>query len=417
MPDGTDAIAVRVVARIAELPAAEWDALAGANPFVSHAFLAALEESGSATAETGWLPQHLAIAGRDGRLVGAAPLYLKSHSYGEYVFDWGWADAYERAGGRYYPKLQACVPFTPVTGPRLLVHPQAEREAVAGALTAAMLELARQSEVSSLHVTFPSEAEWRDLGAAGFLQRTGPQYHWRNRGYRTFDDFLAALASRKRKAIRKERRQVAESGVRLRALTGDEIEPRHWDVFYRCYRATSDKKWGPAYLTRDFFHLLGERMGERVVLILAEHDGRPVGGALNLVGGGRSHLGKSHEGKSHEAGSHEGGTHEGGTLYGRNWGALARFKFLHFEACYYQAIDYAIRHGLARVEAGAQGEHKLQRGYLPTATYSAHWIRDPALKRAVAEFLARERRAVGEEQRILESFAPFRNDEGAAPAD
>jgi predicted N-acyltransferase len=395
MPDGTDAIAVRVVARIAELPAAEWDALAGANPFVSHAFLAALEESGSATAETGWLPQHLAIAGRDGRLIGAVPLYLKSHSYGEYVFDWGWADAYERAGGRYYPKLQACVPFTPVTGPRLLVHPEAEREAVAGALTAAMLELARQSGVSSLHVTFPSEAEWRHLGAAGFLQRTGLQYHWQNRGYRTFDDFLAALASRKRKAIKKERRQVAESGVRLRALTSDEIEPRYWDVFYRCYRATSDKKWGPAYLTRDFFHLLGERMGERVVLIVAEHDGRPVGAALNLVGGGPSQ---------------QGGSQEGGTLYGRNWGALARFKFLHFEACYYQAIDYAIRHRLAWVEAGAQGEHKIQRGYLPTTTYSAHWIRDPALKQAVAHFLDRERRGIGEEQMILESFSPFRKD-------
>jgi predicted N-acyltransferase len=394
MPDGTDAIAVRVVARIAELPAAEWDALAGANPFVSHAFLSALEESGSATAETGWLPQHLAIAGRDGRLIGAAPLYLKSHSYGEYVFDWGWADAYERAGGRYYPKLQACVPFTPVTGPRLLVHPDAEREAVAGALMAAMLELARQAEVSSLHVTFPREAEWRALGAAGFLQRTGLQYHWLNRGYETFDDFLASLASRKRKAIKKERRQVAESGVRLRALSGGEIAPRHWDAFYRCYRATSDRKWGPAYLTPAFFQLLGETMGERVVLILAEHAGEPIGGALNLIG--------------RDA--------EGGTLYGRNWGALGRFKFLHFEACYYQAIDYAIRHRLARVEAGAQGEHKIQRGYLPTPTYSAHWIRDPALEAAVAQFLARERRAIDEEQNILESFAPFRKDGGTTPA-
>ncbi|MDX1575975.1 MAG: GNAT family N-acetyltransferase [Kiloniellales bacterium] len=388
MPDGSDAIEVRVVARIAELPAAEWDACAGDNPFVSHAFLSALEESGSATGKTGWLPQHLAISGRDGRLIGAAPLYLKSHSYGEYVFDWGWADAYERAGGRYYPKLQACVPFTPVTGPRLLLHPACERPAVAAALTSAMLELARQTGISSLHVTFPTEAEWRQFGAAGFLQRTGLQYHWENRGYASFDDFLAALASRKRKAIKKERRAVAESGVNLRALTGPEIEPRHWDAVHRFYRATSDKKWGPSYLTRDFFHLLGERLGHRVVLIVAEHEGEPIGAALNLVGS-------------------EG---EGGVLYGRNWGALGRFKFLHFEACYYQAIDYAIQNGLARVEAGAQGEHKIQRGYLPAPTYSAHWIRDPALRDAVAGFLARERRAIGEEQNILESFAPFRKD-------
>ncbi len=391
MPDGSDAIEVRVVSRIAELPAAEWDLLAGANPFVSHAFLSALEESGSAAKETGWLPQHLAIAGRDGRLMGAVPLYLKSHSYGEYVFDWGWADAYERAGGSYYPKLQACVPFTPVTGPRLLLHPESERPAVARALVAGMLELARQSRVSSLHVTFPTEAEWRDLGDAGFLRRTGLQYHWQNRGYETFDDFLASLASRKRKAIKKERRSVAESGVRLRALTGGEIEPRHWDAFYRFYRATTDKKWGPSYLTREFFHLLGKTLGERVVLIVAEWQGEPVGAALNLVGGG--------------------------TLYGRNWGGVGHVKFLHFEACYYQAIDYAIRHGLHRVEAGAQGEHKIQRGYLPATTYSAHWIRDPALRGAIAQFLERERRAVDQEQNILESFAPFRKDGGLKTAD
>jgi len=396
MPDGSEAIEIRVAPRIAELPAADWDRLAGANPFVSHAFLSALEDSGSATRETGWLPQHLAVAGRDGRLIGAVPLYLKSHSYGEYVFDWGWADAYERAGGQYYPKLQACVPFTPVTGPRLLLPPEDERGAVAQTLMAGMLELARQTEVSSLHVTFPTEADWRALGEAGFLQRTGLQYHWENRGYETFDDFLASLAARKRKAIKKERRRVAESGIRLRALGGGEISPGHWDAFYRFYRATSEKKWGPSYLTREFFHLLGERLGERVVLILAEHDGAPIGGALNLVGEGPD---------------------GGGTLYGRNWGALARFKFLHFEACYYQAIDYAIRHRLERVEAGAQGEHKIQRGYLPSPTYSAHWIRDPAFRRAVADFLARERRAIDEEQTILESFAPFRKDGGRGPAD
>jgi len=393
MPDGSEAIAVRVVSRIAELPAAEWDLCAGANPFVSHAFLSALEDSGSATGETGWLPQHLVIAGRDQRLMGAVPLYLKSHSYGEYVFDWGWADAYERAGGSYYPKLQACVPFTPVTGPRLLLHPASEQPPVARALMAGMLELARQTQVSSLHVTFPTEAEWRDLGEAGFLLRTGLQYHWENRGYGSFDDFLASLASRKRKAIKKERRCVAESGVRLRALTGGEIEPRHWDAFYRFYRATTDKKWGPSYLTREFFHLLGQTLGDRVVLIVAEWQGEPVGAALNLLGN----------------------EPEGGVLYGRNWGGVGRFKFLHFEACYYQAIDYAIRHGLARVEAGAQGEHKIQRGYMPATTYSAHWIRDPALRQAVAHFLERERRAIDEEQNILESFAPFRKDGGMGP--
>jgi predicted N-acyltransferase len=388
MPDGSEAIAVRVVSRIAELPAAEWDFCAGANPFVSHAFLSALEDSGSATGETGWLPQHLVIAGRDQRLMGAVPLYLKSHSYGEYVFDWGWADAYERAGGSYYPKLQACVPFTPVTGPRLLLHPASERPPVARALMAGMLELARRTQVSSLHVTFPTEAEWRDLGEAGFLLRTGLQYHWQNRGFGSFDDFLGTLASRKRKAIKKERRCVAESGVRLRALTGGEIEPRHWDAFYRFYCATTDKKWGPSYLTREFFHRLGETLGDRVVLIVAEWQGEPVGAALNLLGD----------------------EPEGGVLYGRNWGGVGRFKFLHFEACYYQAIDYAIRHGLARVEAGAQGEHKIQRGYMPATTYSAHWIRDPALRDAVAHFLERERRAIDEEQNILESFAPFRKD-------
>jgi len=388
MPDGSEAIAVRVVSRIAELPAAEWDLCAGANPFVSHAFLSALEDSGSATGETGWLPQHLVIAGRDQRLIGAVPLYLKSHSYGEYVFDWGWADAYERAGGSYYPKLQACVPFTPVTGPRLLLHPASEQPPVARALMAGMLELARRTQVSSLHVTFPTEAEWRDLGEAGFLLRTGLQYHWQNRGYGSFDDFLGTLASRKRKAIKKERRCVAESGVRLRALTGGEIEPRHWDAFYRFYCATTDKKWGPSYLTREFFHRLGETLGDRVVLIVAEWQGEPVGAALNLLGD----------------------EPEGGVLYGRNWGGVGRFKFLHFEACYYQAIDYAIRHGLARVEAGAQGEHKIQRGYMPATTYSAHWIRDPALRQAVAHFLERERRAIDHEQNILESFAPFRKD-------
>ncbi len=382
MPDGSESLAVKVVSRIAEVPAADWDACAGGNPFVSHAFLDALEESGSATAETGWLQQHLVLPDPKGGLLGCAPLYLKNHSYGEYVFDWNWADAYERAGGRYYPKLQCSVPFTPATGPRLLVHPTAEREEVMAGLTAAMLELARRHQASSLHITFPPEAQFDALGRFGLLQRLGVQYHWQNRGYAAFDDFLDALASRKRKAIRKERRKVAESGIRLRALTGGEIEPRHWDAFFEFYMATADRKWGQPYLTREFFHLLGERLTDRVVLMLADYQGEPVAGALNLK--------------------------SGDTLYGRNWGALGRFRFLHFETCYYQAIDYAIAHGLKYVEAGAQGEHKIQRGYLPTATYSAHWIADANFSRAVEEFLARERAAVEQEIAYLADHSPFK---------
>ncbi|MGF1610920.1 MAG: GNAT family N-acetyltransferase [Kiloniellales bacterium] len=383
MPDGRDAIAVRVTERIAEVSADEWDACAGQTvPFVRHAFLLALEESGSVSRKTGWLPQHLLLREPCGRLIGAAPLYLKSHSYGEYVFDWSWADAYERAGGRYYPKLQGCVPFTPVTSPRLLVHPEANQEQVANTLIAGMAELARQHQVSSLHVTFPQEAEWQRFGTAGFLQRVGLQYHWRNRGYGSFDDFLGDLAARKRKAIKRERRDATASGLVIKALTGAAIEPRHWDAFYRFYRATSDRKWGQAYLNRAFFTRLGETMTDAVVLIVAEQEGQPVAGALNLKGDD--------------------------ALYGRNWGCLGRFRFLHFELCYYQAIDYAIQHGLGRVEAGAQGEHKIQRGYLPAETYSAHLISDRGLADAVAHFLERERAAIAQEKALLAAHSPYR---------
>ena len=385
MPDGGDPTTVRVVSRIAEIPAAEWDACAGPdNPFTGHAFLDALEQSGSATAAEGWLPQHLAIEDGAGRLVGAAPLYLKSHSYGEYVFDWGWASAYERAGGRYYPKLQCAVPFTPVTGPRLLLRPGAPAS-VRDALIAAMVELTRRHKASSVHVTFPTREEWDRLAEAGFLQRTGQQFHWENRGYRDFDDFLDALSSRKRKTIRKERRDALGGGVEIRMLTGKAIETRHWDAFFRCYIATGNRKWGSPYLTRRFFDLIGERMAERILLVMAEHNGRFVAGALNFIGKD--------------------------TLYGRNWGAVAEFPFLHFEACYYRAIDFAIEHGLQRVEAGAQGPHKIQRGYLPTPTYSAHWIRDPGLRSAVADFLARERVAVECEMAGLGELSPFRQEE------
>jgi predicted N-acyltransferase len=385
MADGSDRVTIKVVSRIAELPADEWDACAGDdNPFLSHAFLQALEASGSATAETGWLPQHLALEDGAGRLVAAVPLYLKSHSYGEYVFDWGWASAYERAGGRYYPKLQCAVPFTPVTGPRLLLRPDSPR-AAADTLIAGMIELARRHKVSSLHVTFPTRDECERLGAAGFLQRIGQQFHWENHDYGSFEDFLAALNSRKRKQIRRERRAAIEGGIAIETLTGGEIETRHWDAFFRFYRSTSDRKWGEAYLTRSFFDLIGARMADRIALVMAKKNGRYVAGALNLIG--RE------------------------TLFGRNWGCLGDFPFLHFEACYYRAIDFAIAHGLKRVEAGAQGQHKIQRGYLPVETYSAHWIRDPGFARAVADFLARERRALGAEMQALETaLSPFRRE-------
>ena len=378
---------LRAAPRLAAIDAAAWDACAGPdNPFVSYGFLSALEDSGSANARAGWQPQHLTLEDPQGRIVACAPLYLKSHSYGEYVFDHGWADAYERAGGRYYPKLQCAVPFSPVPGPRLLLHPDAPADA-AQMMIGGMVELAKQLKVSSLHVTFSTETQWQQFGDAGFLQRIGEQFHWENRGYGSFEDFLGALNSRKRKSIRKERREALDGGLEIRTLTGPEITRQHWDAFFGFYMSTSDRKWGSAYLTRSFFDLLGERLGDRVVLILAEHNGEPVAGALNLRGSD--------------------------TLYGRNWGAVGDFKFLHFEACYYRAIDYAIAHGLARVEAGAQGTHKIQRGYLPSETYSAHWIRDPGFADAVEHFLKRERPAIRAQMAELATLSPFRKEDEA----
>jgi predicted N-acyltransferase len=390
MPDGSEPSRIEVVSEIAQVDAAAWDACAGdADPFVSHAFLDALERSGSAVGDRGWLPQHLVARNPDGRVVGTAPLYLKSHSYGEYVFDWGWADAYERAGGRYYPKLQCAVPFTPVTGPRLLVNralPQETQESVADTLVAGLQEVARRHDVSSLHVTFPTRGERDRLASADFLPRMGLQYHLPNPGYQSFDDFLAALQSRKRKQIRRERREVADAGLRLRRLTGSDLETRHWDAFYAFYLRTADKRWGFPYLTEEFFHELGRRLPERILLVMAEEaDGTPVAGALNLIGRD--------------------------ALYGRNWGAIEDYDFLHFEACYYQAIEFAIQTGLSRVEAGAQGEHKIQRGYLPVATHSAHWIADPALEQAVDDFLQRERRAVDRQIAGLSEHSPYKRTE------
>jgi hypothetical protein len=383
MADGSGALTLAAVSRITEVSAADWDACAGAGqPFISHAFLAALEGSGSVTARTGWLPQHLVVRDGGGRLVACAPVYLKSHSYGEYVFDWGWAEAYERAGGRYYPKLQLAVPFTPVPGRRLLLHREAPAEAET-ALIEGLTRLAERAAASSVHVTFATEAEQGRLAASGFLPRVGHQYHWHNRGYDCFEDFLSALASRKRKAIRKERATVAESGIGLRTLTGADIAERHWDAFYRFYLDTVDRKWAHAYLSRDFFLCLGATMAERCVMVIAETaSGKPVAGAFHLLGDD--------------------------ALYGRYWGCEETYRFLHFEACYYRAIELAIERRLARVEAGAQGEHKIQRGYLPVATYSAHWIADPGLRRAVDRFLDQERAAIAGQMAALAELGPYR---------
>lgn len=377
-----------MVGAIDDVAADDWDACAGDdNPFVCHAFLTALEDSHSVGAESGWLPRHLIAEDAVGTVVAVAPMYLKSNSYGEYVFDHAWADAFRRMGGRYYPKLQISVPFTPVPGPRLLVRPDGDGLAGA-ALAQAMIELAQRLEVSSIHVTFAAEADCATLERFGFLRRKGYQFHWINQDYTSFDDFLAALNSRKRKALRKERRDATASGIVLRALSGDELSPAHWDAFYRFYRSTSDRKWGQPYLTREFFDLLGARLGDRVVLILAEDRGQYVAGALNLRGPD--------------------------ALYGRNWGCLGEYPFLHFETCYYQAIDYAIAHGLKRVEAGAQGEHKLQRGYLPSATWSAHWIANPSFRSAVADYLRRETHYVDHDIAALAEHSPFRQSEDGA---
>ncbi|MBC8269091.1 MAG: N-acetyltransferase [Rhodospirillaceae bacterium] len=386
MPDGSKTQVIKVLGAIDEINAADWNACAGNDdPFVSHAFLSAMEQSGSVGADAGWLPQHLVLEDENATPLAVVPLYLKNNSYGEYVFDWGWADAYHRAGGRYYPKLQAAVPFTPVTGRRLLVrqdlNPEKQR-ALQTTMIAGLVQLAQRLEVSSFHMTFASKAEWQLCGELGMLQRTDRQFHWLNDGFSSFDGFLAALSSRKRKMIRKERRAVDQHDVSIRSLSGSEIETRHWDAFYRFYRDTSDKKWGQAYLNRDFFSRLGETMANNVLLIMAEQDGQLVGGALNLIGGN--------------------------TLYGRYWGCLENFKFLHFEVCYYRAIDFAIETGLKRVEAGAQGGHKLQRGYLPHPTYSAHWIADPGFRDAVARFLREETEAVHEEIDSLSDHSPFK---------
>ena len=353
------------------------------NPFISHAFLASLEEAEAVAARNGWAPQHALAETEAGEVLAVMPCYLKSHSQGEYVFDHGWAEAYERAGGDYYPKLQVCVPFTPVTGPRLLVRDGPYANAAREALIAGGIELAKRRSASSLHVTFPTGAEWKFLTGLGLLARTDRQFHWLNEGYKSFDDFLAALSSRKRKAVARERRE-AQEGVEIVHLTGSDLTEDVWDAFFDFYMDTGSRKWGRPYLNRPFFSIVSAAMRDRIVLIMARRNGRWIAGALNFLGAR--------------------------TIYGRYWGAVEQRPFLHFELCYYQAIDFAIERGLRRVEAGAQGPHKLARGYVPVTTYSAHYIVDAGLRRAIADYLKRERLYVEAESEELAAMAPFRKD-------
>ncbi|MFZ4110167.1 MAG: GNAT family N-acetyltransferase [Polymorphobacter sp.] len=372
-------VRARILSAAADMPAADWNACAGRdNPFVAHEFFTSLEASGSAAARTGWQPTHIVIDDAAGVPAGILPGYLKSHSQGEYVFDHGWGDAYERAGGAYYPKLQCAVPFTPATGPRLLLRDPA----AAPALLAAAETLVRQNNISSVHATFITPEQQPLFEAKGWLMRVGEQYHWSNQGYGDFGDFLDALSSRKRKAIRKEREGALASGVAIVHLTGAAITEAHWDAFWHFYQDTGARKWGRPYLTRSFFSAVGAAMGDRILLMLALRDGEPVAGALNFIGSD--------------------------CLYGRYWGSSEDIPFLHFELCYYQAIDWAIAHGLARVEAGAQGAHKLARGYRPVATVSAHYITDPGFRRAVADFVAREGEMVAADIEAQDMATPFR---------
>lgn len=381
-------ISITALDSLARIDATVWDACACPeakdggpfDPFTTHRFLSALETSGSVGGRTGWQPHHL-VARKDDEVIAVMPLYVKSHSQGEYIFDHAWADAFERAGGRYYPKLQSSVPFTPATGRRLLTKPGHEAGGRA-ALLSGMVQVAAQNRLSSAHVTFCTEDEAAASEFLGLLRRTTQQYHWTNRGYPGFEDFLADLSSRKRKAIRKERAAAQGFGGTLHRLTGDAIAPAHWDAFWAFYQDTGSRKWGRPYLTRAFFDAIHETMRDDILLVIAERDGRPVAGALNFIGRD--------------------------ALFGRYWGAIEDHPCLHFECCYYQAIDHAIETGLARVEAGAQGDHKLARGYLPVETHSLHWIADPAFRKAVARYLVEERAAVGQDIAALLDFGPFR---------
>ncbi|MDF0697973.1 GNAT family N-acetyltransferase [Rhizobium sp. MC63] len=390
----TDNLTIRVERSFTAISPESWSRLSGAskggttiayNPFVSHAFLSSLEESGSATAETGWLGHHLLLETDRGDLIGGLPGYLKSHSQGEYVFDHGWADAFERAGGRYYPKLQCSIPFTPATGPRLLVAEGLQRLPIQSAIAESLKEVVRRLGISSAHVTFVPDEEIGVFEMDGYLHRTDQQFHFINDGYANHEEFLETLASRKRKALRKERRAALENGISIDWLTGSDLTERIWDQFFKFYMDTGGRKWGRPYLTRKFYSLIGERMADDILLVMAKRDGRYVAGAINFIGGE--------------------------TLYGRHWGCIEDHPFLHFEVCYHQAIDFALSKGLKRVEAGAQGEHKLARGYLPVTTHSAHYVAHAGLRRAIGDYLARERADVEQMGELLAEHSPFRKGE------
>lgn len=386
---------LKVVSKINAVKPEQWDACANPmikdsdcgipyDPFVSFSFLDALESSESVTDQTGWAPYHLIIEDNDGAMLGAVPMYLKTHSRGEYVFDWSWADAFERAGGKYYPKLQISVPFTPVTGRRILTRPGHNELNIEKHLLKGCMQLAEQLNLSSLHITFALRQQWERMGRLGFLQRTDQQFHWHNNAYGHFDDFLLSLSSKKRRNIRRERRLSVENKIEIEQLTGADIKEKHWDSFFSFYMNTGGRKWGTPYLTRKFFSIISETMADKILLIMCKRNKRYMAGAINFIGSD--------------------------CLFGRNWGCIEDHSFLHFEVCYYQAIEFAIKHGLSRVEAGAQGEHKLARGYLPCHTYSAHWIANDNFRDAVDNYLASERQHVDQEIDYLTAHSPFRMD-------
>jgi len=390
----TDELSIRIERSFTAISPESWSRLSGAsrkgsalayNPFVSHAFLSSLEESGSATAQTGWMGHHLLLETDKGELIGALPGYLKNHSQGEYVFDHGWADAFERAGGRYYPKLQCSIPFTPATGPRLLVAEGLQRLPIQHAIAESLKEVVRRLGVSSAHITFVPEDEIGIFEGEDYLHRTDQQFHFINEGYANHEEFLETLASRKRKALRKERRTALEHGIEIDWLTGRDLTERIWDQFFQFYMDTGGRKWGRPYLTRKFYSLIGERMPDDILLVMAKRERRYIAGAINFIGGD--------------------------TLYGRHWGCIEDHPFLHFEVCYHQAVDFALAKGLKRVEAGAQGEHKLARGYLPVTTHSAHYVAHAGLRRAIADYLERERDDVEHMNEILTEHSPFRKGE------
>jgi uncharacterized protein len=373
---------IRVVDSLSEIPPADWDALASENPTLRHAWLQSMIDAGCTTATTGWLPQFVLLERGEAvapKLAGAVPLYMKGHSYGEYVFDWAWADAYQRAGLEYYPKLLCAIPFTPCTGSRLLAASAQDREL----LLAAVIQIANQSDVSSLHILFPAEDEQALIAAHGLLARQAVQFHWRNDAYRSFEDFLSRMSHDKRKRIKQERRRVADAGVTLRRVLGTELTSAEWDLFYRCYQSTYQAHRSTPYLSRQFFGLIGERMPENILMVIAEKDGAPIAASLNLVN------------KT--------------TLFGRYWGTTEFVSGLHFETCYYQTIEYCIDNGLTLFEGGAQGEHKLARGFVPVQCTSAHLIKDPRFASAVEDFLRRESNGIERYVDELNEHQPFKS--------